>query len=97
MGGCQSYLFSGTGNHNLTVRQWVELISTDQTLPEVCLSLNSSSTLATPCPAQVHLWGCGINDRGAEAIAEALHMNDTLTELYLFNNKIGDTGAVRSA
>ena len=47
MGGCQSYLFSGTGNHNLTVRQWVELISTDQTLPEVCLSLNSSSTLAT--------------------------------------------------
>ena len=39
----------------------------------------------------------GISDAGAEALAQALHHNSTLTGLNLSNNSIGDAGAVTLA
>ena len=41
----------------------------------------------------VHLYSCNIGPRGVKAIAESLKHNQTVEEMYLFDNQIGDEGA----
>ncbi len=42
---------------------------------------------------KLNLWGNGIGDQGAKAIADVLETNTTLTKLDLWGNGIGDEGA----
>ena len=44
-----------------------------------------------------YIYCVGISDAGAEALAQALHHNSTLTELNLSNNSISDAGTVALA
>ena len=42
---------------------------------------------------KLNIWGNGIGDQGAKAIADVLETNTTLTKLDLWGNGIGDEGA----
>jgi len=41
---------------------------------------------------ELHIHSNGIRDAGASALAEALKVNKTLTELYAYGNRIGADG-----
>ncbi|XP_072894153.1 NACHT, LRR and PYD domains-containing protein 3-like [Hemitrygon akajei] len=53
-----------------------------------------SAALRNPeCKIQkLRLWRVGLTDSGAEDLASALRTNTSLTELYLTDNKLGDSG-----
>jgi len=67
------------------------------TAEQFYLSQRSSSTISSTQNELIsdHLGfvGSSIGDNGAQALAEALKMNSTLTTLCLQNNSIGDIGA----
>ncbi|XP_072893968.1 NACHT, LRR and PYD domains-containing protein 3-like [Hemitrygon akajei] len=78
-------------------------LSTNQTLTELNLSGNelgdsgvklvTAALRKSECKIQkLWLYGVGLTDSGAEDLASALSTNQTLTELELSGNELGDSG-----
>ncbi|XP_072893994.1 NACHT, LRR and PYD domains-containing protein 3-like [Hemitrygon akajei] len=99
----QKLWLGGVGLTDSGAEDLASALSTNPSLTELYLSHNnmgdsgvkliSAALRKTECKIQkLRLEDVGLTDSGAEDLASALCTNPSLTELYLSNNKLGDSG-----